>query len=70
MVYPQPRVLEIIKDKGIQKDFYIKNNIPTSGFSLASSSNEIEHKFPFVQKLRTGGYDGKGVQLIKKLCRH
>lgn len=65
MVYPQPRVLEIIKDKGIQKDFYIKNNIPTSGFSLASSSNEIEHKFPFVQKLRTGGYDGKGVQLIK-----
>lgn len=63
-VYPQPRVLEIIKDKGIQKEFYTKNNIPTSPFYLAESQNEIKKSFPFVQKLRTGGYDGKGVQVI------
>lgn len=63
-VYPQPRVLKIIKDKGIQKEFYTKNNIPTSPFYLAESQNEIKKSFPFVQKLRTGGYDGKGVQVI------
>lgn len=63
-VYPQPRVLEIIKDKGIQKEFYFKNNIPTSEFYLVNDSSEIKNIFPFVQKLRTGGYDGKGVQVI------
>lgn len=67
-VYPQPRVLEIIKDKGIQKDFYLQNNIPTSPFELldeTSSDAILMSKLPFVQKLRTGGYDGKGVQIIR-----
>lgn len=67
-VYPQPRVLEIIKDKGTQKDFYLKNNIPTSSFELleANASEELlRSKIPFVHKMRTGGYDGKGVQIIR-----
>lgn len=67
-VYPQPRVLEIIKDKGIQKEFYKKNNIPTSNFELIPAnfdSSMLAEKIPFVQKLRTGGYDGKGVEVIK-----
>lgn len=67
-VFPQPHILEIIKDKGLQKQFYIDNDIPTSPFELTTSSTSKEHyqsKLPFVHKLRTGGYDGNGVQLIR-----
>jgi 5-(carboxyamino)imidazole ribonucleotide synthase len=66
-VFPQPRVLAIIKDKGIQKQFYADNNIPTAPFKLVNNANEARSaaQAPFVQKLRTGGYDGKGVQVIK-----
>lgn len=67
-VFPQPRVLEIIKDKGLQKQFYKNNSIPTSDFELLSANPDLSalvSKIPFVQKLRTGGYDGKGVEVIK-----
>ncbi len=66
-VFPQPRVLRIIRDKGIQKEFFEQNNIPTAPFRLVKNRQEvIENKvFPIVQKLRTGGYDGKGVQILK-----
>lgn len=67
-VFPQPRVLEIIKDKGTQKEFYHTHHIPTSGFELIPEDydhNLLESKIPFVHKLRTGGYDGKGVQIIR-----
>jgi 5-(carboxyamino)imidazole ribonucleotide synthase len=67
-VYPQPQVLEIVKDKGLQKEFYKKHNIPTADFHLIDSKNEIEQyksEFPFMQKARTGGYDGKGVTPLR-----
>ena len=65
-VFPQPNVLKLIQDKGLQKEFYLKNNIPTAAFELISSKAELLLKtdFPFVHKLRTGGYDGKGVKII------
>lgn len=58
IVIPDPEVLDIIQNKGKQKNFYLKNNIPTAPLK---SKNE----FPAVQKLCTGGYDGKGVQILK-----
>lgn len=64
-VFPQPRVLKIIKDKGLQKQFYADHSIPTADFKLVADTNEaIECSdfLPFFQKLRTGGYDGKGVR--------
>ena len=71
-VHPSPSALNIIKDKGLQKEFYKKNNLPTSPFKLwangAAIKNAInsgELKFPFVQKSREAGYDGKGVAVIK-----
>jgi len=64
-VFPQARVLEIIKDKGIQKEFYENNGIPTSKFSFLKEGDNLEAKLPFVQKMRTGGYDGQGVQVVK-----
>jgi 5-(carboxyamino)imidazole ribonucleotide synthase len=71
-VYPCPEKLAIIKDKGLQKEFYEKNGFPTSKFQLFESENEIKDlvksgamSLPFVQKLRKEGYDGKGVKIVK-----
>jgi 5-(carboxyamino)imidazole ribonucleotide synthase len=69
-VYPQPKVLKTIKDKGLQKEFYRENNIPTAPYFLVSNKHEIksfEPHFPFANKLRTGGYDGKGVELLRSM---
>lgn len=66
-VFPQPRVLRLIRDKGLQKEFYVDNGIPTAPFQLVDNPQDLENitiEFPYVQKLRTGGYDGKGVQKI------
>jgi 5-(carboxyamino)imidazole ribonucleotide synthase len=63
-VFPQPHILEIIQDKGLQKMFYQRNNIPTPDFFLLENKSEINkfnNYFPFFQKMRKGGYDGKGV---------
>jgi 5-(carboxyamino)imidazole ribonucleotide synthase len=66
-VYPQPRVLELIRDKGVQKEFYKTHQIPTADFQLIIDSNGLQApmEFPFVQKMRVGGYDGKGVKIIR-----
>ncbi|NET36293.1 MAG: 5-(carboxyamino)imidazole ribonucleotide synthase, partial [Cyanothece sp. SIO1E1] len=71
-VHPAPRALNIIKDKGLQKQFYTKHKIPTSSYQLFDTEEELREAiksgslaFPFVQKSRTAGYDGKGVALIK-----
>jgi 5-(carboxyamino)imidazole ribonucleotide synthase len=63
-VYPQPAVLKIVQDKGLQKEFYSRNNIPTADFFLVKDKSEIKdysQHFPFMQKMRKGGYDGRGV---------
>jgi 5-(carboxyamino)imidazole ribonucleotide synthase len=69
-VFPQPHLLRLVQDKGLQKEFYSKNNLPTAIFHLidnkASISNFIS-SFPLVQKLRKGGYDGKGVQVLRTI---
>jgi 5-(carboxyamino)imidazole ribonucleotide synthase len=67
-VFPQPRVLKIIRDKGLQKQFYANNNIPTPDFYLVENKEDINKyiaEFPFMQKMRTGGYDGKGVTPLR-----
>ena len=67
-VFPQPRVLEIVQDKGLQKQFYADNGIPTAPFKLLDSGKDLEEnlpELPVVLKLRKGGYDGKGVQVIR-----
>lgn len=68
-VYPQPAVLRIIQDKGLQKSFYQQHQIPTSPFVLIKSLADIAQAdidFPVFQKLRTSGYDGYGVQFLEK----
>lgn len=66
-VYPQPNVIATIKDKRLQKQFYLDNNIPTSPFILTENKADVEANVKFLpafQKLGTGGYDGQGVQKL------
>jgi 5-(carboxyamino)imidazole ribonucleotide synthase len=63
-VYPQPHILRMIQDKGTQKEFYKEHSIPTAPFIL-SDSFDYNIELPVVQKLRKGGYDGKGVQILR-----
>lgn len=66
-VYPQPAVLQMVQDKGLQKQFFSDNHIPTADFVLVKDKSGIEMHpeiFPAVQKMRTSGYDGKGVQVL------
>lgn len=67
-VFPQPEALEIVQDKGLQKAFYKKHGIPTAPFELVETKAEMIAQsalLPFAQKMRKGGYDGKGVAVIK-----
>lgn len=67
-VYPQPRVIRLIQDKGLQKEFFKQNNIPTAPFQLISSKEALKNanlEYPYIQKLRKDGYDGKGVYKVK-----
>ena len=65
-VIPNSSIIKIIQQKILQKEFYKHHQIPSPDFQIIQSlKEEIRIGFPFVQKLNTGGYDGKGVQVIK-----
>lgn len=67
-VFPQPDMLEIVQDKGLQKEFYKKHQIPTAPYRLLKNKGELHDNtdfLPAAQKLRKGGYDGRGVFVIK-----
>src|SRR5690348_5847356 len=66
-VFPQSHIVKLVQDKGAQKIFYRTNKIPTAEFHLIENKAELENYsdfLPFVQKLRKGGYDGRGVQVM------
>ena len=65
-VIPNSTIIKIIQQKILQKEFYKHHQIPSPDFQIIQSlKEEIRIGFPFVQKLNTGGYDGKGVQVIQ-----
>ncbi len=71
---PAPESLQIIKDKGIQKQFYADNHLPTAPFALVQNPQEwasaitevlqLNIADKVVAKLCKGGYDGKGVHIM------
>ncbi|MEQ9065059.1 MAG: 5-(carboxyamino)imidazole ribonucleotide synthase [Vicingaceae bacterium] len=70
-IYPSPEVIETIKDKGLQKEFYRKHSIDAPSFEHFNGKDEIMHAvelgnlhLPFVQKACREGYDGRGVAII------
>jgi 5-(carboxyamino)imidazole ribonucleotide synthase len=67
-IYPRPHALAIIKNKIRQKEFYKENDIPTSAFIVTAKKQDVKNQLSFLpaaHKLALGGYDGKGVQLLK-----
>ncbi|MFI8379286.1 5-(carboxyamino)imidazole ribonucleotide synthase [Leeuwenhoekiella sp. NPDC079379] len=73
-VYPSPQTLRKIQDKGIQKDFYTEKNIPTAPYkrypnleALKLAITARQTSLPFVWKSTQGGYDGKGVQVVRSI---
>ncbi len=67
-IYPKPSAIRTIKNKILQKQFYEANDIPTSSFVITQRLSELnEHVsfLPAVHKVGQGGYDGKGVQIIR-----
>lgn len=69
-IYPQPRVLQTIKNKRLQKEFYVKHNIPTVNFKSFNSLEDLlkeNHNFPFIWKSAKFGYDGTGVKKINNV---
>lgn len=71
-VIPSAKVLEIIRDKGIQKQFYLDNGIQTAPFVRVDSPGQWVEAAKqikgdnIVLKSCTGGYDGKGVKVLSK----
>lgn len=71
-VYPSSTTLKKIQSKAVQKQFYHQNKIPTSAFKIYQNRQELieaveseQRPLPFVWKSATGGYDGKGVSIIR-----
>jgi 5-(carboxyamino)imidazole ribonucleotide synthase len=66
-VYPQPEVLQTIQHKGLQKDFFKNNQIPTAPYRRFESIRELKAAdlaLPFVWKAARFGYDGSGVKIV------
>jgi 5-(carboxyamino)imidazole ribonucleotide synthase len=67
-VFPKPSVIKIIKNKVTQKEFYKNNGIPSPDFIITQNITELKNHvdfLPAVHKIGMGGYDGKGVQVIR-----
>lgn len=68
-VVPDPEALAIIQDKGVQKEFYVNNNIPTAPYFELNNWEDFKNletvTYPIFQKSKKDGYDGKGVQFLK-----
>lgn len=72
-VFPQPALIELIQSKISQKNFYQEHAIPTADFQafenlnqLKTALNEGQWTLPFVWKQSKGGFDGRGVAMIRK----
>jgi 5-(carboxyamino)imidazole ribonucleotide synthase len=66
-VFPQPHLIQLIQDKGLQKQFFLDQGIPTAPFRYINSKSQLGeflNHLPAMLKLRKGGYDGRGVQLV------
>ncbi len=74
-VYPSPKTLRLIQNKGVQKDFYVANQIPTAAYkrfaTLTDLRTEMENNMiamPFVWKCAQYGYDGNGVKIVRTIA--
>jgi len=74
-VYPSPKTLRLIQNKGVQKDFYVENQIATAPFKRFNNLNKLRSEIenglidlPFVWKCAEFGYDGNGVKIVRSVA--
>ncbi|MEN9360932.1 MAG: hypothetical protein RL095_2467 [Verrucomicrobiota bacterium] len=68
IIRPDPRVLALTQDKLTQKQRLLDSGLAVPAFVKLESRDPQEFRqfgFPLVQKTRKGGYDGKGVMLMR-----
>jgi len=72
-IHPSADILLMLKDKALQKTWLKQQDLPTLPFHIltgrAASLEALSSEFgeAVVQKARSGGYDGRGVQILRKL---
>ena len=67
-VYPSPSALKTIKNKISQKSFYRDHEIPSPEFVVTQNRADLKAHLAFlpaVHKIGMGGYDGRGVEIIR-----
>lgn len=67
-IVPKPSALKTIKNKILQKEYYKHHQIPSPAFHITQNQADLASRqdfLPAVHKLGMGGYDGKGVQILK-----
>ncbi|MFZ0789100.1 MAG: 5-(carboxyamino)imidazole ribonucleotide synthase [Chromatiaceae bacterium] len=68
-IYPAPGVLAVIQDKLTQKEALESAGIPTAPFVPMTEPDPgafAAFGYPLVQKVRRGGYDGRGVVVMRE----
>lgn len=72
-VFPQPELVALIQNKVSQKQFYDQHNLPTAPWQpitgkamLMDLIDKGKLPFPFVWKAAKGGYDGRGVIIVRE----
>lgn len=66
-VVPNPEAIETIQDKFVQKTVLKEAGIPMPSFWEVRSDEDLRDRLPLVQKSRKGGYDGRGVAVMREV---
>ncbi len=67
-VFPATTAIRTIKNKILQKEFYQQQEIRSPDFTITESAEQLRKCaafLPAVHKIALGGYDGRGVQLLR-----
>lgn len=71
-VRPHAGILLTLRNKALQKAWLVEQGLPTAPFrpypdtaALRAALAAGAHPYPFVQKTQVGGYDGRGVHIVR-----
>lgn len=65
-IHPSPYIIELIQNKYEQKKLLDQKGIPVPAYKNVQTDDDLSaFGFPVIQKAKMGGYDGKGVQMLK-----
>lgn len=70
-LHPKPQALQYAQDKLLMRSRLSEINVPVPRWAKATTQAEVqafgdETGWPFIAKTPRGGYDGKGVMVVKK----